>query len=58
MKLAKREDIIKMLDVLSKKFPNLRIAQIIANAVCVEPCPTLYYLSDEALLKDLNKLNE
>lgn len=52
----KREDIIEMLYALSKKFPEQRIAQIIANAVCVEPCPTLYYLKDEDLRKDLIKL--
>lgn len=51
--LALRKNIVETLGLLSERYPNLRIGQILGNAV--GPLD-LYYTDDEALARALNQL--
>ena len=57
--LEKREraryTLLKKLEELSEKYPNLRVGQLILNAVAAEQ---LYYLENEELQAALEKLYE
>jgi hypothetical protein len=50
-KLALRKNTVETLGLLAERFPNLRLGQIIGNAVS-DP----YYVSDVELARGLNQL--
>jgi hypothetical protein len=47
-----RAQLIQNLETLSERYPQLRLGQILSNAIGVD----LYYVSDEDLARGLNQL--
>jgi hypothetical protein len=54
--LTLRRATVETLGLLVERFPNLRIGQIIGNALAGGAVPDLYYLDDVELARGLNQL--
>ena len=51
-----RDELILLLREVWKKYPDLRLSQLIVNIVNPsEPCPEIYYTTDKELFKLLEK---
>lgn len=54
--LALRKQMVATLGELVERYPNLRIAQIISNAIVCSALSDIYYMSDVELARGLNQL--
>lgn len=56
---ARIDDVLAALRAAWAESPDLRLGQLIVNAVRpTNPCPEVFYTEDEALVRGLNSLRE
>jgi len=48
-------EILKRLEVVWKKYPDLRLGQLLVNAVYDQTDSILFYIEDEKLIKKIEK---
>ena len=56
---ARIDDVLAALRAAWAESPDLRLGQLIVNAVRpTNPCPEVFYTEDEALVRGLNSIRE